>query len=287
MPDPQHGFVATARLIAPRLSLASCVRGHIVRSTVGRPLLPPQQRLNHFPATSHCGITWFVEGSSQIVDPEGEHPNPLPTVVFGGPHTRPFISYNPGPVHVFMVLFFPQALHALTGIDLSLQTNRITPIESVIDGPWLRLSEQVMAARNDDERVLLIERFLEPRWLVAREHGAARGGLLGDWAHALAAHAAAAGWGSSARSLERRIKARAGQPLRTLRRMNRIEQSFLQARDAMQDGAVPWADLAARTGYADQAHLCREVREVTGHSPTELARKARDDEAYWVYRIWS
>lgn len=287
MSDAQHGFVATARLVAPRLSLGSCVRGYIVRSTVGRPLLPPQQRLNHFPATSHCGITWFIQGSSQIVEPADEHPSPLPQVSFGGPHTRPFISYNPGPVHVFMVLFFPQALHALTGIDLSRQTDRIAPLESVLDGPWLQLSRQVMAACNDDERVLLIEGFLEPLWRAARERGAAPGGLLGDWAHALAAHAAAAGWGASARSIERRIKAWAGQPLRSLRRMNRIEQSFLEARDAIEDGTVSWAELAARTGYADQAHLCREVRELTGHSPTELARKARDDEAYWVYRIWS
>jgi AraC-like DNA-binding protein len=287
MSDPQHAFVATARLIAPRLSLASCVRAYIARSTVGRPLLPPQQRLNHFPATSHCGITWFIRGSSQIVEPAGEHPSPLPEVCFGGPHTRPFISYNPGPVHVFMVLFFPQALHALTGIDLSRQTDRIAPLEAVFEVPWLQLSQQVMAACDDDERVLLTERFLEPMWRAARERGAAPGGLLGDWAHALAAHAAAAGWGASARSTERRIKAWAGQPLRRLRRMNRIEQSFLEARGAIEDGTVSWAELAARTGYADQAHLCREVREVTGHSPTELARKARDDEAYWVYRIWS
>jgi AraC-like DNA-binding protein len=285
--QPQD-FAATVRLVAPRLSLASCVRAYITRSTLGRPLLPPEQRLNRFPATMHCGITWLIRGSSLIVEPAPEHPGePLPPVMFVGPQTRPSTTYNPGPVQVFMVVLFPQALHALTGIDLSRVVNRISPLAPVIDGAWLDMSQQVMAAGDDDDRVLLVERFLEPMWRAARARGTARGGVLGDSAHALAAHAAAAGWGRSARSLERRIKSWAGQPLRTLRRMSRVEQSFVEARGAMLAGTLSWADVAARGGYADQPHLCREVREVTGLSPTELARKAREDESYWVYRIWS
>jgi len=85
----------------------------------------------------------------------------------------------------------------------------------------------------------------------------------------------------------RRIKAWAGQPLRSLRRLSRVEQSVVEARVAGEIGPVPWAQVAASGGFADQAHLCREVREVTGHSPAELARKTHTDESYWVYRIWS
>ena len=38
---------------------------------------------------------------------------------FCGPQTRPMLTYNPGPVRLFMVLFYPQAMHALGGIDIA------------------------------------------------------------------------------------------------------------------------------------------------------------------------
>jgi AraC-like DNA-binding protein len=281
----RQDFGATVRLIAPRFLLTSCVRAYIARSTVGVPLLPAEQRVNRFPATMHCGIAWFIRGSTRIVRPH--RGDPLPRALFVGPRTRPVTSYNPGPVHMFMVVFFPQALHALTGIDLSRVVNEVMPLPSVLDGAWLDLSAQVMAASNDDERVLLIERFLEPMWRSARHREVDRGGVIADGVRALAVHAAASGWGRSARRLERRIKAWAGQPLRVLRRMGRVEQTFLQSRDAIRAGGASWADIAAHGGYADQPHLCREVREFTGLGPSELARKASEDESYWVYRIWS
>ena len=40
---------------------------------------------------------------------------------------------------------------------------------------------------------------------------------------------------------------------------------------------------------ADQAagRRCRDLRELTGHSPSELVRNIEEDEGYWLYRIWS
>jgi AraC-like DNA-binding protein len=288
MPLQQREFVVTARLIAPRVTLASCVRAYLTRSSLGRPLLPPEQRLNRFPATVYCAVIWFIKGSAQIVEPAPAGADPaLPPVLFGGPQTRPFTSYNPGPVHAFTLVFFPDALHALTNIDVSRHLNRIVAFESLFNDAWLDLSRAVMAAPDDDARIALVEHFLEPKWRAARARGAAPGGVLGDWANALGAYAAAAGWGRSPRNLERRIKAWAGQPLRRLRRLSRFEWSYVDAREASQFGHVSWAELAARGGFADQAHLCREVRQVTGHSPAELVRKADTDESYWLYRIWS
>jgi AraC-like DNA-binding protein len=34
----------------------------------------------------------------------------------------------------------------------------------------------------------------------------------------------------------------------------------------------PWAQIAAATGFADQAHLAREIHELTGVTPSELRR---------------
>ncbi|MND04861.1 Helix-turn-helix domain protein [compost metagenome] len=44
-------------------------------------------------------------------------------------------------------------------------------------------------------------------------------------------------------------------------------------------GSVDWADLAARFGYADQPHLVREFRRLSGVSPTQfLARRTPDEQ---------
>lgn len=289
MPDRPDVSPATAHVIVPRVSLASCVRAHLVRSTMHVPPLPPEQRFNHFPASPLCSLSWFVHGGTRIVEPAGAATEGLlPQVLFGGPQDRPFSSWNPGPVHVFMVMFFPQAFHALTGLDLSCHVNAIVPIDAVLPAPWQAMAQEVLAAPDDPARIACVERFLEPRWQAARASGNAAGGVLGDWVQALSLHAASTNWGRSARHLERRIKAWAGQPLRKLRRMSRAEQSFLQMRRELEAARhMSWAEAAARGGFADQAHFCRETRALTGLSPTELARKARDDESYWVYRVWS
>jgi AraC-like DNA-binding protein len=45
--------------------------------------------------------------------------------------------------------------------------------------------------------------------------------------------------------------------------------------------------LAADTDYADQSHLCRETRRMTGFSPDDLRRRIGSEEAFWAYRLWS
>jgi AraC-like DNA-binding protein len=278
-----------ARLVAPRVPLASCIRGYLLRSTLNAPLLPAEQRLNRFPATPFCAITWVIEGSGELVEPA------IPGAVahagqaiFSGPRTQPCVTGNPGPVHTLTVLFFADALHRLTGLDMATQIDHMALLHEVLGDEWQQVSVALMAASDDEERIRVLEDWLEPRWRAAR--GAADGFSLApvrDWLQALAVRAVAAGAGRSARMAERRVRAWAGHPLRTLRRLARIEESMLAARAERQAGHVSLSDVAVRSGYSDQAHLSREARELTGNSPRELIRLAETDESYWLYRIWS
>lgn len=250
------------------------------------PLTAPAQRLNRFPASPLCSITWFMQGETEIVDPPPRESLAFIPAIFGGPQSRPIVSHNPGPVEMFAVMFFPDALHRLAGLDMAGYVDRFCPLHEVLGPKWVAMADAVLHAPDDGARVALIERFLDPLWRVARSDEQC-GGRTGDWVRHLATQAAASAHGNGVRTVERRIKTWAGQSMRTLRRMSRAEQAFLEVRAQISMGKVSWADVAAHSGYSDQAHLAREARKITGLSPTELARVVTEDESCWVYRIWS
>ncbi|MFJ4191608.1 helix-turn-helix domain-containing protein [Kitasatospora sp. NPDC089509] len=79
----------------------------------------------------------------------------------------------------------------------------------------------------------------------------------------VAATAEAVGLG--ARQLHRRSLTAFGYGPKTLARILRLQRALGLARSG-----VPLAETAARTGYADQAHLARDVRELAGATVTEL-----------------
>jgi AraC-like DNA-binding protein len=291
LPPPRRmEFTTHTALLAPRLSLASCVRAYLVRSTLGADL-SPQQRHNHFPASPYCCITWLLHGESTRISLGDDTTNePIPTLSFIGSHTQPCVSANPGPVHAFMMVLLPQAVQALTGVDLPSLVNRAVPLESVVDDAWLGMALAVQQASNDRARVQLIEAFLEPRWNAVRQDAMPRADRQRYWVEGLALRAATSGMGKSLRQMERRIKDWAGLPLRDLRRLTRMEEAFIETRGTFlsdpANRAPNWADIAADTGHADQSHLCRETRRVCGLSPNELKRAVAEEESFWAYRIW-
>ncbi|MFF3072309.1 helix-turn-helix domain-containing protein [Kitasatospora sp. NPDC057936] len=69
------------------------------------------------------------------------------------------------------------------------------------------------------------------------------------------------------RQLHRRSLSAFGYGPKTLARILRLQRALALARSG-----VPFADTAARTGFADQAHLARDVRELTGLPLTDLVR---------------
>jgi AraC-like DNA-binding protein len=87
--------------------------------------------------------------------------------------------------------------------------------------------------------------------------------VLDDDAHATVAGAAAHACVSE-RELQRRFVQDVGYAPKTLQRVLRL-QRFLAVR-----GTGDLAGAAARAGYADQSHLSREARRLTGLTPTGL-----------------
>ncbi|QTD44424.1 AraC family transcriptional regulator [Ottowia testudinis] len=274
-------------LIKPHAELADCARGYVVRSTIGADL-QAHERHNFFPAALNCSISWTVHGQTHMVrlgDCAIGGPAPSP-IMFSGPQTVPSETRNPGPVHFFLCMLLPDAVRALTGLDLQAHTNRHSPLHEVLDGDWRAMAEAVQTARDDAERVKLIEAFLHPRWQLARAGAAQRSSEAGDWMQALVQRAAASGRGRSLRQTERRMKLWTGQTLRQLQRLHRGEALFVHARQAQDAGLLAWADLAAAYGYADQSHLCRDFRKLSGLRLAKVFQTMRSDERFWIFRAW-
>jgi AraC-like DNA-binding protein len=77
--------------------------------------------------------------------------------------------------------------------------------------------------------------------------------------------------GVTGRQLRRLLLYHTGLGCRSLQRVGRL-QRFLRLAD-LEWPATTLATLAAVAGYADQAHLSREVRELAGTTPRALLRE--------------
>ena len=282
----------TASLVWPRPALAQCVMAVMLRDTRGLHL-SDAQRHNYFAASPCCTISWLFHGSGAMVEPGpggelggGAHrPLPVP-LIFSGPSNRPQVSWNPGEAQVLMLALMPDAFTALTGLAPSAFMNRHLPAREVLGPAWQPLLDAVWHAPDDAERLAQIEIHLDPWWQAVRPAAPAHGLRMDDWLRSLTLRAANSGLGRSARQLERRIKQWTGQPLRELRGITRNERAYFDAIAADAEGALNWSGVASEAGFADQSHLCRQTRRLTGFSPEELRQRINTDEGFWFYRAW-
>lgn len=149
-------------------------------------------------------------------------------------------------------------------LDAALPGRRVARWEDAIDAAGQGRDAGVPAPVAGLERVgrTLADAAPDPDDLVLALVAAIRAGLgVGAASRALDV---------SARTLHRRALPALGYGPATLGRVLRLQRAVGLARRG-----VPWVDVAARSGFADQAHLARDVRALTGVPPTTLVPSAR------------
>jgi len=180
------------------------------------------------------------------------------TVIVAGPDTFTSVT-GPRAEAVAGLRFRPGALPRLLGVPAAeLRDTRVplTDLTSTPPAPTLTgLASALAAGRPDAETA--------PWGLPVLEHvtrrlaaGAAVGAVAGEI-------------GTSSRTLQRQCAAVYGYGPATLRRVLRFRRSVRMLRDGL-----PYAQVAARAGYADQPHLHREARALSGLSLGQLANGA-------------
>ncbi|GAB2588586.1 helix-turn-helix transcriptional regulator [Streptomyces capparidis] len=187
-------------------------------------------------------------------------------LLVAGPDTRAHLASAP-PGSVWTGLrFAPGTGPAVLGVPAhELRDTRVRAHELWTGRAGERLAERLAPAPRPGR---VLEEFAAAR---LREAGGAladpvapavvaalrRGAAVGAVARAL---------GLSERQLHRRCLPAFGYGPKTLARVLRLRRALELARS----GRAPLAEVAALTGYADQAHLTREVRALTGVTPRTL-----------------
>jgi len=136
-------------------------------------------------------------------------------------------------------------------------------------GADARRAEEVLAATDDPEAQRAI---LET--LVARRRAAPdRRVLAAVQALGVATRTSDVAVGLSERALRRHLVHAVGAGPKQLHRIRRF-QRFLRSLESLAAGRASLAGVAAGLGYADQSHLGRECRRLSGSSPASLVRVA-------------
>jgi AraC-like DNA-binding protein len=248
--------------------------GHAVRMIVEyKEFLPPAALKDHF----LCFWTQEIRGSGDFY----EHRvlpdacidivlvnDEAPVVV--GPWTKPFLAQLQAGSQITGARLHPGRASSLLGMPASELLNQSIPAAAI--GGAIRETplEKVMEQQNAAARLSALGQVLMPslsrsapfdqavlvgvRWLSRRPRG--RVEQLSRWI------------GISERQLHRRFSAAIGYGPKTFQSVMRFQRLLKNAR---QTGAKPrLADLAAMVGYADQAHMTREVHRLAQLRPTLL-----------------
>jgi AraC-like DNA-binding protein len=193
-----------------------------------------------------------------------------PTVV-AGPATRPVIVPLASGTVVAGVRLRPGAAAAVLGPPATELLHRDTPLCDIWGAATAALSMRVIEAASIEAKLGAAEA------LLARRVGAANppDRIVAAATRWLARHPAGriedlAGFLEvGPRRLHRRFTVAVGYGPKTFQRVLRMQRALaLAARDRRPEGGL--AGLALEAGYADQAHMSRELRLLTGRSPAAL-----------------
>lgn len=212
-------------------------------------------------------------GDPVLVEDWGRAKVPSASVV--GPRKRAVWLTFAGAIDQVNVSFFPGVAGAFTSLEMNELVGRMAPPDDV----WPRdfrdavaeLAPLPVRQRISGLARLLLARLdrrrepdpqvLEAIRLIRAQHGRVSVRWLAEEVNL------------SVSQLERNFTRHVGFGPKTLARQARL--SALVA-EAMSQPRPDWALLAARYGYADQAHLVRDFRDLTGLTPAGLASTRPD-----------
>lgn len=190
-----------------------------------------------------------------------------------GPDTGPVLAPIPPGSLVVGIRFRPGLAPTMLGLPATDLLDGRIGLEHLWGGASGRLAEQLDAAADPRAAMAVLERELLRRLPDAAPVDRLAEGVvaeLGAGPRSPVVSGLAATLGSSERQLHRRCLDAFGYGPKMLDRVLRFQRFLAMARMAAPAGEAGLARLAADAGYADQAHLTRECRALSGLPPRQL-----------------
>ncbi len=227
---------------------------------------------------------WTVEWDLRGRQPERVETLPHPSVhlIFEGERksrimgpARRFSTLLEGRGGVFAVKFTPGGFHPFAGAPVARFTEKTVKIREVFGGPGDALVRAILAQRDDQPRIDIVESFLRGRrpepdetavritrlvYAVAQEREIVKVQDLVQRS------------GLGARTLQRLFGKYVGVSPKWVIQRYRLHEA---AEQLAKRGTVSLAELALDLGYSDQAHFARDFKAIVGTSPAAYARAAR------------
>jgi|APCry1669189241_1035207.scaffolds.fasta_scaffold30064_2 AraC-like DNA-binding protein len=271
----------TTTLWQPKSRWSSSVYAYLSRSTLNCGLSGKELE-NRFPATSFISVHWFYVGSVELPAADENTPaRELPRRMVIGKQ-GPLVTRNRGDILYFGISMYPDAFAAAFGIAAKDLEGRFVDASEVMPAHGMALFDAIDLATSDEERMALFEDFLQTH--------------AGDFRVSLWTAAIRAGTRISVSLMSRLLKLGQRQTIRAtrnalgvgvsdLRKFARGEAAFNELNASLEASrSISLADIAAHAGYADQAHLSRECKAVTGQTPGTFLRELEEEESAWIYR---
>src|SRR5829696_6831997 len=180
-----------------------------------------------------------------------------------GPNTEVVTLTMPGAVKLAGVRFHPGVAGRWLGVPATGLVNRHQPLDEVWDRRAVEVVSDRLAHATSAAAAAMVLEVASADTIVEATVAALSGG--GRPTNSVVSELIAEfGW--SERTLRRHCHEAIGYGPKTLERILRF-QRFLRL---LPTARAPLAILASEAGYADQAHLAREVRRLSGQTPSAL-----------------
>jgi AraC-like DNA-binding protein len=221
---------------------------------------------HRIPENSHAPIRVVPDGCVDLRWIEGR-------LTVAGPDRSAMLETIPPGAFVIGFRFLPARASRWLGLPMSEIVDRRVPLEDLWGAEARRLADGAGEAGAPSQIVRRLELGLGRKaeiFEAADQDMECVFALLSREGFSTPSVADLVGQlGLSERTLRRRCREAFGYGPKTLERILRFQRFLRLVRSPGGDGM---ARLAAEAGYADQAHLAREVKRLSGLSPSEVAR---------------
>ncbi|WP_158565368.1 helix-turn-helix domain-containing protein [Shinella sp. WSJ-2] len=190
-------------------------------------------------------------------------------MIAGPDRTAAFPPLHPGAT-ILGLRFKPGIARHLLRCDLDALTGKVVAFDDLRRGGFNAHHDRLLAADGAMKRLRLLRDIFAAEMgdLPAMRHDAA---ALEALCTRLPAEGLATALGVTERTLRRISTAEFGYGPKTLARILRLQKVL----GRIGEHKIALADLAAETGFADQAHMNRDVLSLTSLTPSEILRQMR------------